>query len=333
MQYLQQLEDITQGEKLAIIIAIVILVYVLNILSLQVVGGTSVLFIIAVLAPYVLEPFLSFKRFDPSNLSAVVNRVDYRLFLNTILWNFAGWDSLGCVAGEVKNPSRSYPLGISIAVVLVALNYIVPVLVASMLDNNWDNYEEGYFITIGSQIYPWLGNWILVSAAISAVGSLNVVFSTASRALWRASRYGMLPQSLSKQWGKKDAPMTALTIHVVTTIIIAYFGTFEVVVVLDNFLNCVSLIFELSAFLWLKWKYPNLERPVEVPGGMIGALIISVPKAILLFITIGVADSLTWAIAGGFLSCTVLMYPLWIRGHLKKVVSDWCPNSTSSDLS
>jgi amino acid transporter len=294
-----------------------------------VVGRASIIFTIAVLSPYILEPFLSYKEFDPSNLSAIVNKVDYRIFLNTILWNFAGWDSLGCVAGEVKNPSRSYPLGISFAVVLVSLNYIVPVIVASMLDNNWDNYEEGYFIDIGSRIYPWLGKWILVSATISAIGSLNVVFSTASRAFWRAARYGIVPQSLSRQWGKCESPITALTIHVFTTIIIGYFGTFEVVVVIDNFLNCTSLLFELAAFLWLKWKYPQLERPVKVPGGMVGALLISVPKAFLLFITIGVADSLTWAIAGGLLSFTVLLYPLWIRSYLRRVVPDWHPASLS----
>jgi amino acid transporter len=330
MQYLEQIYELNGWEKLAIITALVILVYALNILSLQVVGGASVLFTIAVLAPYILEPILSFKQFNPANLSEVVNKIDYRIFLNTILWNFAGWDSLGCVAGEVKNPSRSYPLGISFAIVLVSLNYIVPVMIASMLDNNWDNYEEGYFINIGSNIYPWLGQWILIAATISAIGSLNVVFSTASRALWRAARYGMVPQRLAGQWKKQEAPIVALTIHVFTTIIIGYFGTFKVVVVLDNFLNCVSLIFELFAFLWLKWKHPEIDRPVEVPGGMIGALIISIPKAALLVVTIGVADPLTWAIAGGLISFSVLLYPLWIRGHLKKISKDWHPTSATS---
>jgi amino acid transporter len=37
-----------------------------------------------------------------------------------------GWDSLGCVAGEVKDGGRTYPIAIMIAMVLITINYAFP---------------------------------------------------------------------------------------------------------------------------------------------------------------------------------------------------------------
>jgi amino acid transporter len=339
VQYIQALVPLTDFQRFFLILGLVVLVHSMKPTSYQDVGSATVLFTIAVLAPYIIEPLVSFNDFNPSNLTETFafKDIDWNLFLNTILWNFSGWDALGCVAGEVKNPKRSYPVGISFGVLLVFLNYVIPVCVAGMLDNNWDNYEEGYFINIAANVYPWLGRWVLVAACVSVIGSLNVVFSTTSRALWRAGKYGILPQFVSYEWKKFGSPIVALSIQAFTTTVIAYFGNFETIVVLDNFLNCITLIFELLAFIWLKWKFPNMERPVEIPGGLTGAILVSIPKAALLILTIAVANSMTWIVCSGLMVLSALMYPFWIRGKLTRISSDWHPVytpklSNSSDL-
>jgi len=143
-------------------------------------------------------------------------------------------------------------------------------------------------------------------------------------------KYGILPQFVSYEWTKFGSPIVALSIQAFTTTVIAYFGNFETIVVLDNFLNCVTLIFELCAFVWLKWKFPNMERPVAFPGGLTGAILVSIPKGALLVLTIVVANTMTWIICGGLMILSALIYPFWIRGKLTSLSSDWHPVYTPS---
>ena len=41
--------------------------------------------------------------------------INWSDFLNTLVWASMGYDALGCIAGEVKNPGRTYPLGITVS--------------------------------------------------------------------------------------------------------------------------------------------------------------------------------------------------------------------------
>jgi amino acid transporter len=59
-----------------------------------------------------------------------LSQPDWGLFISTIMWSYTGWDSLGCIAGEVQNPSKTYLRGSLITIVLVTLTYVVPVLSA-----------------------------------------------------------------------------------------------------------------------------------------------------------------------------------------------------------
>lgn len=61
--------------------------------------------------------------------------------LNTQIWAWLGFDQLGALAGEVKDPSRSFPLGITITAVANGLVYLVPVVVGAAVAGDfgvWD---------------------------------------------------------------------------------------------------------------------------------------------------------------------------------------------------
>ena len=58
------------------------------------------------------------------------NGVDLALLLSWGLWLYSGFFSLGALAGEVKNPSRTFPLVIVIMMPLVATLNIWPLAVS-----------------------------------------------------------------------------------------------------------------------------------------------------------------------------------------------------------
>lgn len=110
------------GIKLTILCAVV----VCNIVGMEAVSVVSIFFTVAILAPFFVEPLYEFP--SPSELSGVPKSIDWAVFTGAVLWNYQGWDSLGCVAGEVKNSRRAFPISIAIAISLITLNYLLPIL-------------------------------------------------------------------------------------------------------------------------------------------------------------------------------------------------------------
>ena len=55
--------------------------------------------------------------------------IDWATFVSTLVWCFSGWDTLGSFADEVRRPQWTYPVGILLCLVLVTLNYMVPIMV------------------------------------------------------------------------------------------------------------------------------------------------------------------------------------------------------------
>ena len=82
-------------------------------------------------APFAIEPFLpAFTgHIDPSLWASTPKTIDFGVYASVMLWNFQGWDGLGCIAGEVKDAKRTYPIGVTIALVLATVSYALPVMV------------------------------------------------------------------------------------------------------------------------------------------------------------------------------------------------------------
>ena len=87
----------------------------------------------------------------------------------------------------------------------------------------------------------------------------------------------------------------------------------------------MTLFFEFGAFLWLKYSGPDMERPYSVPGQLWGALFITIPKFVLLCVTVGVASLQVWILCGSFILGSVLLYFAWKQGLLTNLNGDWRP--------
>jgi amino acid transporter len=230
---------------------------------------------------------------------------------------------MGCVAGEVKNPRRSYTWGLIFANCLVLANYVIPLAIGVMIDGrDYTKWEEGYYIHIGREVTPWLGSWMLIATTISITGTINVLMSSASRAMWRVAKYGMIPRVFGNGPKREDGlevPVIALFTYCLFTLIIALFGSFQSVLQLDNFHVCFRLLMEFGAFIYLKHSERDLHRPVQVPGGILGAIMITIPMLGFVVFTLSVAKWQTWIIGSSILLFSLALYPLWINGYLKSL--------------
>uniref|UniRef100_M4B7Z9 Uncharacterized protein n=1 Tax=Hyaloperonospora arabidopsidis (strain Emoy2) TaxID=559515 RepID=M4B7Z9_HYAAE len=243
----------------------------------------SVVMSLFVLAPFILEP-LSVETFNLATWGNVAPNIDWSVFLSTILWNYQGWDSLGCVAGEVKEGGRTYPIAITIAMILITVNYAVPVGAGIMVQPDSSQWHEGSLETIAMSIAPWLGVWVGMAAVVATLGEFNVVMACSSRALWATADYKMLPSFLVFECERFETPVAAVIFQTVTTGILMNFS-FEILVVLDTFFN------------------------------KLGAWAITLPKIVVLLGVLIAQKRSVWVLCGLFNVVVSSVYLVWRRFH------------------
>ncbi|XP_052150164.1 uncharacterized protein LOC127768597 isoform X1 [Oryza glaberrima] len=120
----------------------------LNLGGLSTVGWGAVALGFVSLAPFVLMTAMAAPRTRPRRWAARVHvkgKRDWRLFFNTLLWNLNYWDSASTMAGEVERPERTFPRALAVAVVLIAVSYLLPLMAAvGATDAPPEAWENGY---------------------------------------------------------------------------------------------------------------------------------------------------------------------------------------------
>ncbi|DAZ99298.1 TPA: hypothetical protein N0F65_005466 [Lagenidium giganteum] len=303
-------------ERWLVKLSAVVFVFISNAVGMRAVALASVAMSLFVLAPFVLEP-MSIETFNLATWGSVAPQINWSLFLSTILWNYQGWDSLGCVAGEVQDGGRTYPIAILIAMLLITINYAFPVAAGIMVQPDFTTWKEGTLETIAMTVAPWLGAWVGAAAVVATLGEFNVVMACSSRALWATADYKMLPRFLSIEWQRYGTPIAAILFQTATTLILMSFS-FEFLVIMDTFFNNVTLLLEFFAFLRLKYVEKDTERPFVVPGGNAGAWAITIPKILVLSGVLLAQDVTVWTFCGSFNIVVSLSYVVWRRFQTKQ---------------
>ena len=262
------------------------IVTILNIIGVEAVEIASLIMVILVQTPFIMMPITAAVEKQPFTWSALGQSTDwlsqFAVFISTICWNAQGWVSLGNIAAEVHNPKRSFPVGLSISVTLVAINYIYPVAVCVAMAPNTSLWQTGYFVTIAQNTATWLGYWALVGGGLSCMANFVPQMTTASRALRAAAVYDIIPiKLLSRNMTKFNTPVPAIIVQAILVGILMGFSFNTLVVVQILYAN-IGLLLQFAAFIRLKYTDPDAIRPFAVPGKKLGAWILTLPFAILL---------------------------------------------------
>ncbi|KAI6678151.1 hypothetical protein NL676_038947 [Syzygium grande] len=112
-----------------------------------------------------------------------------------MFWNLNYWDKASTLAGEVENPSKTFPKALFGAVVLVVGSYLIPLLAGTGAVNTpTSDWSDGFFAEVGFLIGgAWLRWWIQAAAAMSNMGLFEAEMSSDAFQLLGMSEMGMLP--------------------------------------------------------------------------------------------------------------------------------------------
>ncbi|CAK8540252.1 unnamed protein product [Lathyrus sativus] len=306
----------------------VVLTY-LNYRGLTIVGFAAVCLGIFSLLPFVVMGFMSIPEIKPARwFETNLDDVNWNLYLNTLFWNLNYWDSISTLAGEVENPKKTLPKGLFFALILVVVAYFFPLLIGTgALPVQRELWMDGYFAEIAMVIGGvWLRWWLQAAAAMSNMGMFVAEMSSDSFQLLGMAERGMLPEFFTKR-SRHGTPLAGILFSASGVILLSWMS-FQEIVAAENFLYCIGMILEFTAFILLKMKHPNAPRPYKVPGGTAGAIIMCIPPTVLICVVLAFSTFKVLVVSLIAMSIGLVMQPCLKFMEKKR----WMKFSHSSEL-
>ncbi|XP_078430366.1 amino acid permease family protein [Wolffia australiana] len=306
----------------------------LNYRGLHVVGFSAVALAAFSLCPFVAMAALAVPKLDPRRwLKLERGKIRWRVYFNSMFWNLNYWDKASTVAGEVEDPSRTFPKAMYGAVALVMASYLVPLMAGTgALDSSSSSSEDwtdGYFAQAGFLIGgSWLKWWIQAAAGLSNMGLFEAEMSTDAFQLLGMSELGMLPAIFSSR-SKYGTPTVSILCSATGVVILSWMS-FQQILEFLNFLYAVGMLLEIAAFIRLRIKKPDLHRPYRVPLDTVGVSVFCMLPTGLLVLVMALASSRTFVVSGCVILIGFLLYPgigyvkrkKWVAFHAAAMSSD-----------
>src|SRR4029077_16752362 len=110
-------------------LAVVTVCAVMNIAGIRVVAISSLWLFFLLSAPFVLIVLIAPAKIGALSDAATAPTTSTVGLIGGLLicmWNYMGWDNASTIAAEVRRPQRTYPRAMILAVIVVALSYVLP---------------------------------------------------------------------------------------------------------------------------------------------------------------------------------------------------------------
>ncbi len=283
---------LSEAGRLGFVLGFIWLAAIINGRGARTVSHYSILSMLLVLSPFVvlvargLRIHHSLTPLHPHPLHLLTPGLG--VALAAVLWNYTGWDNVATFAPEVEHPERTYPRALLLAIVMIAVCYLLPIAAGLRLDPVASHWRDGYFVQLGELAAgPGLALFMMLTATISgwAQYTSQLLYVLPLPASLAADGY--LPRRL----GKRDQRGVARSTLLLCTVIYSLFAlaSFGRLLVADMLLYSSALSLEFVALLALRRRRPELRSPFRIPlDGWRLALFCCAPMSLAL-LTLGLA--------------------------------------------
>ncbi|XP_058709126.1 large neutral amino acids transporter small subunit 2-like [Poecile atricapillus] len=189
------------------------------------------------------------------------------LFLACLQGSFAygGWNFLNYVTEELRDPERNLPLAISISLPLVTFLYVAAnVAYLAAMSPQEILQSDAVAVTFGEKVLGPMA-WVMPFAvALSTFGGVNGSLFTCSRLFYAGARAGQLPALLAMIHLRRRTPVPALLITCASTLLMLVTGDIYTLINYVGFVNYLWYGVTVAGLLLLRWREPELPRPIRV---------------------------------------------------------------------
>jgi basic amino acid/polyamine antiporter, APA family len=208
-------------------------------------------------------------------------------------WGYEGWNTIGFIGEEIKNPKRNLPIALGVGTLIVMgvyvlLNilfvYILPIDFFIQLNATPNKIAA---VEVADKISGPLGR--LIIGCLILVTTLNANNSTvlmSARVLYAMARDKLFFKQAASIHPKYHTPHVALMLQAVWSIVLVWSGSFDQ---LTDMLVFASFMYYGSTALGviiLRIKSPELERKYRVIGYPVVPVLFCIFCIALFFVTI-----------------------------------------------
>ncbi|MCG2590952.1 APC family permease [Rhodohalobacter sulfatireducens] len=187
-----------------------------------------------------------------------------------LFFAFMGAESGLSVGGEIKQPQKTVPKAIFIAVSGVLVLYILLQTVSQgILGDSLASFQENPLAEVGNQLFGPIGlTLISIGAAVSMFGNLSSEMLSIPRVIFGAVRDDVLPIPFLKRIHSVFAtPYLSIIVYAFIAFILASLGGFETLAVVSS-ASILLVYFGVSlAVIKLRKKAPPSLESFRIPGG------------------------------------------------------------------
>ena len=229
---------------------------------------------------------------------------DFGRALILALFTFTGMETALCASGEVREPSRTIPRAIAIAMISLTVIYIGVQIVAQGVLGASLATSTAPLADAMARVNPALRVLMLAGAAISMLGWLGSDILGTPRVLFAFARDGLMPGVLGRVHPTTRAPHVAIMSYATCAIALALTGSFAELAVLSTLLVTVPYVGGCAASVVLErrgvalagtplnFRWLILAAVVGI-GSCVALIVLAARMEILgLFATIAVAAAI-----------------------------------------
>jgi amino acid transporter len=187
-----------------------------------------------------------------------------------LIFAFAGVESALVPSGEVRDPARTVPRAVFLAMGLVTLLYVGLQLVAQgVLGASLVGAATPLADAAGQVFGPWGVVLLSVGFVISAFGYLSGMTLAVPRALYAFGRDGILPRAFAAVHPRFHTPWVAIVVQSALAWLLAVTSGFERLAIVAN-VSAALVYLGCAAAAW-RLQRMNVRQaggtPFEIPGG------------------------------------------------------------------
>ncbi|KAK3597119.1 hypothetical protein CHS0354_021228 [Potamilus streckersoni] len=181
-------------------------------------------------------------------------------------WAYSGWSCLSFLVDEMVNPQRNLPLAIGISMILVIVFYLMAnVAYLAVLSPREMLLTPAVAVTFADSTMGVM-RWLMpILIAISVCGTLNGNAIGFSRLFYVGAKNGQFPSVIAMINVKRFTPMPSLIVIMVLSLLFQISPDIFYLIELDGFGFATVLVIVFAAQAYLRFKEPNLPRPIKLP--------------------------------------------------------------------
>lgn len=210
------------------------------------------------------------------------------MFLSTLMFGFSGAEMLGTIAGNVKNPQKTFPRAIFITSIIIAIVYILAtvafqfVITISSDQTATALYLFADKITSQFDLNFSLSQILGICFVLAFVGSLSFLILNPSVMIAESAK-DVLSEKLLKK-NKDGMPVTLVMGQAIAVTIILLLSAFvpsvssalNMLILMSTIAFFIPYVFLISAYMKLRMTEKSIERPFKIKNDKLAITVASI---------------------------------------------------------